>query len=80
MEKNELVVDLILELNESKDLFDAAQVAFDNGYIDHEPLFQDLLLIRTENGDIAVKSKNPVFIFGLIVNLTHKKHGEPLSK
>lgn len=74
--ENELVVDAIMEMESPKDIHWVMENVRNNGYVSHETKFQDLLVVTTENGTIAVKSKNPTFIFGLIVNLSKEKHKE----
>ena len=69
----ELEVDGVIEITGSEYIQWAFQNCIDNGYISHEIKFKDLLLVTTEKGLLAVKSKNYTFLLGLIVKLHHHK-------
>jgi hypothetical protein len=71
----EIVVDAVVELSSPRDIHEVVETVKANTYKDHDTMYQDLMIIETENGTIAVKSENPTFMVGLMNNLVALKHG-----
>lgn len=72
--ENEIEVDAVMEMKKPSDIHWVMDNVKNNVLVSYETKFQDLMIVTTENGVIAVKSKNPTFMVGLLANLSALKH------